>query len=82
VDDLLAQLQQRWRGFRAGPIIGLVAAVVVLIVRVNRTKVHKVSQDFSIVSYINKLGGWQLLGLVMFPSIFGGHIFFATHGQI
>jgi modulator of FtsH protease HflK len=32
LEDLLAQLQQRWQGFRAGPIIGLVAGVVVLIV--------------------------------------------------
>jgi membrane protease subunit HflK len=28
---MLAQVQQRWQGFRAGPIIGLVAVVVVLI---------------------------------------------------
>jgi membrane protease subunit HflK len=32
LEDILAQLQQQWRGFRAGPIVGLVAAVVVLIV--------------------------------------------------
>jgi membrane protease subunit HflK len=32
LEDLLAQLQQRWQGFRAGPIIGLVAGVVGLIV--------------------------------------------------
>jgi membrane protease subunit HflK len=31
VDEILAQIQQRWRGFRAGPIIGLVAIVVGLI---------------------------------------------------
>jgi modulator of FtsH protease HflK len=31
LEDLLAQLQQRWQGFRAGPIIGLVAGVMVLI---------------------------------------------------
>src|SRR5215211_4595558 len=49
---------------------------------VNRTKVRKVSQDFSIISYINMLGDWQLLGFVAFPSTFGGHIFFATHCQI
>jgi len=29
---MLAQLQQHWQGFRAGPIVGLVALVVVLIV--------------------------------------------------
>jgi hypothetical protein len=49
---------------------------------VNRTKVRKVSHDFSIISYINTLGDWQLLGFVAFPSTFGGHIFFATHCQI
>ena len=49
---------------------------------VNRTKVRKVSQDFSIISYINMLGDWQLLGFVAFPSTFGGHIFFTTHCQI
>ena len=32
LDEFLAQLQQRWRGFRAGPIVGLVAVVVALIV--------------------------------------------------
>jgi modulator of FtsH protease HflK len=32
LEDLLAQVRQRWQGFRAGPIIGLVAGVVVLIV--------------------------------------------------
>jgi len=31
LDEFLAQLQQQWRGFRAGPIIGVVAVVVVLI---------------------------------------------------
>jgi membrane protease subunit HflK len=31
LDDILAQIQQRWRGFRAGPIIGLIALVVALI---------------------------------------------------
>src|SRR5918994_6575191 len=30
-EAMLAQVQQRWQGFRAGPIIGLVAVVVVLI---------------------------------------------------
>ena len=30
-EAMLAQLQQRWQGFRAGPIIGLVAVVVALI---------------------------------------------------
>ena len=49
---------------------------------VNRTKVRKVSHDLSIISYINTLGDWQLLGFVAFPSTFGGHIFFATHCQI
>ena len=32
IDELLAQIQQQWRGFKAGPIIGLIAVVVVLIV--------------------------------------------------
>jgi membrane protease subunit HflK len=32
LDELLAQLQRQWRGYRAGPIVGLVAAVVALIV--------------------------------------------------
>jgi hypothetical protein len=41
---------------------------------VNRTKVRKVSHDFSIISYINMLGDWQLLGFVAFPSTFGGHL--------
>src|SRR5688500_13348637 len=31
LDEFLAQLQQHWRGFRAGPIVGLVALVVGLI---------------------------------------------------
>src|ERR687895_653962 len=31
VDEILAQVRQRWQGFRAGPIIGLVALVVGLI---------------------------------------------------
>jgi len=31
-EAMLAQLQQHWQGFRAGPIVGLVALVVVLIV--------------------------------------------------
>jgi modulator of FtsH protease HflK len=32
LEDLLVQVRQRWQGFRAGPIIGFVAVVVVLIV--------------------------------------------------
>jgi modulator of FtsH protease HflK len=32
LDELLAQLQRQWRGYRAGPIVGLVALVVALIV--------------------------------------------------
>jgi hypothetical protein len=48
---------------------------------VNRTKVHKVSQDFSIICHINMLGAWQILGFVAVPSTFGGHLFFATHCQ-
>lgn len=32
LEDILAQIQQHWRGFRAGPIIGLVALVLALIV--------------------------------------------------
>jgi len=52
------------------------------ILGVNRTKVRKVSQDFSIIIYINMLGDWQLFVFVAFPSTFGGHIFFATHCQI
>jgi pimeloyl-ACP methyl ester carboxylesterase len=51
------------------------------VVGVNRTKVRKVSQDFSIICHINMLGAWQILGFVAFPSTFGGHLFFATHGQ-
>ena len=35
---------------------------------VNRTKVRKVSQDFSIICHINMLGAWQILGFVAFPS--------------
>lgn len=31
LEDILAQIQQRWRGFGAGPIVGLVALLVVLI---------------------------------------------------
>jgi modulator of FtsH protease HflK len=31
LEDILAQIQQRWRGFRAGPIVGLVGLVVALI---------------------------------------------------
>jgi membrane protease subunit HflK len=31
LEDMLAQVRQRWQGFRAGPIIGFVAVVVVLI---------------------------------------------------
>jgi membrane protease subunit HflK len=31
LEEILAQIQQRWRGFRVGPIIGLVAVVVALI---------------------------------------------------
>jgi modulator of FtsH protease HflK len=31
VDEILAQIQQHWQGYRAGPIVGLVAVVVVLI---------------------------------------------------
>jgi modulator of FtsH protease HflK len=31
IDELLVQIQQQWRRFRAGPIVGLVAVVVVLI---------------------------------------------------
>src|SRR5918999_350074 len=31
LEDILAQIQQHWRGFKAGPIIGLVALVVALI---------------------------------------------------
>ena len=31
VDEILAQIQQHWQGYWAGPIIGLVAVVVVLI---------------------------------------------------
>ena len=53
-----------------------------MIIGVNRTKVRKVSHDFSIISYINTLGDWQLLGFVAVPSTFGDHIFFATHCQI
>jgi modulator of FtsH protease HflK len=32
LDDLPAQLQRRWRGYGAGPIVGLVALAVALIV--------------------------------------------------
>ena len=31
LDAMLAQIQQNWRGFKAGPIIGLAALVVALI---------------------------------------------------
>jgi membrane protease subunit HflK len=32
IDEFLAQIQQQWRGFRAGPIVGLVGLVIALIV--------------------------------------------------
>ncbi len=30
LEDILAQVGQRWRGVRAGPIVGLVIALIVL----------------------------------------------------
>ena len=60
---------ERIKGYRADEI------------GVNRTKVRKVSQDFSIICHINMLGAWQIMGFVAFPSTFGGHLFFATHCQ-
>ena len=51
------------------------------VIGVNRTKVRKVSQDFSIICHINMLSAWEILGFVAFPSTFGGHFFFVTHCQ-
>jgi probable HAF family extracellular repeat protein/YD repeat-containing protein len=65
----------------AGQIVGWFYDATGRIYGVNRTKVRKVSQEFSLICHINMLGAWQILGFVAFPSTFGGHLFFATHCQ-